>query len=63
MLSEDQIIKFQNIYKECFGKEISRKEALERGTDLISIIKLIYSPINEKKCPDLPRIETDLSKA
>ena len=49
MLSEDQILKFQNLYRERFGKEISRKEAYEKGIKLLRLVELIYKPITKKE--------------
>jgi hypothetical protein len=48
MLSEEQIAKFQAIYRKCFGEEISKDEASKRGTKLIQLIELIYKPIEDK---------------
>jgi len=41
MLSEADIKKFQEIYKKEFSKEISKKEALEQGIKLITLMKII----------------------
>jgi len=48
MLSDEQITKFQALYKNRFGKEISRKDAYEQGAKLIRLVELIYKPITEK---------------
>ncbi|MBU0569358.1 hypothetical protein KKB40_01075 [Patescibacteria group bacterium] len=48
MLSDEQITKFQALYKNRFGKEISREEAFEQGAKLIRLVELIYKPITEK---------------
>lgn len=37
MLSDKQIIEFQRIYKEKFGKEISRKSSYKEGVSLINL--------------------------
>jgi hypothetical protein len=47
MLSDEQIIKFQILYKNRFGKEISREEAYEKGVKLIRLIELVYKPMTE----------------
>jgi len=49
MLSEAQIKKFQDLYKKRFGKEISRKETLEKGSKLIRLMELIYKPMSERE--------------
>lgn len=49
MLSDEQVMKFQTIYKNRFGKEISREDALDRGIKLVRLMKLIYTPITEKE--------------
>ncbi|MBA4409726.1 MAG: hypothetical protein C0397_09935 [Odoribacter sp.] len=40
-LSDKQIEEFQRIYKERFGKDISREDAIEEGLSLIRSIALI----------------------
>ncbi len=47
MLSHEQITKFQMLYKNRFGKEISREEAYEQGIKLIRLVELIYKPMTE----------------
>jgi len=49
MLSDEQIIKFQTLYKNRFGKEISRAAACEKGIKLIRLIELICKPMTEKE--------------
>lgn len=44
MLTDKEITKYQKIYKKRFGKEISKKDALEQGMKLITLIKTIYKP-------------------
>lgn len=40
-LSDRQIEEFQKIYRERFGKDISREDAIEEGLSLIRFIALI----------------------
>ena len=47
MLSDEQITKFQTIYKNRFGKEISREEVYEQGVKLMRLVELIYKPMTE----------------
>ena len=47
MLSDDQIIKFQTLYKNHFGRDISREDAYEKGAKLIRLVELIYKPMTE----------------
>ena len=47
MVSEEQIKTFQTLYKNRFGKEISREEAYEQGVKLIRLVELIYKPMTE----------------
>lgn len=49
MLSDEQITKFQTLYKKHFGKEISQKEAREQGSKLIRLIGLVYKPITKNE--------------
>jgi len=41
------VSEFQRIYKNRFGKEISREQALEQGAKLLRLIELIYRPMTE----------------
>lgn len=47
MLSEEQIRKFQTLYKKHFGKEISREKAYEKGANLVRLVELIWKPMTE----------------
>jgi len=47
MLSIEQVIEFQTLYKNRFGKEISQEEAYEKGVKLIRLVELIYKPMTE----------------
>ena len=47
MLSDEQIRKFQILYKKRFGKEIGREEAYEKGVKLLRLVELTYKPMTE----------------
>ncbi len=49
MLSDEQITKFQTLYKSHFGKEIGREEAHEKGMKLIRLIQIIWKPMTENE--------------
>lgn len=53
MLSDEQIKKFQRLYKNRFGKEISREEAYEQGAKLIRLVELIFKPMTEAEYQQL----------
>jgi hypothetical protein len=55
MLSDEQIIKFQVLYKSHFGKTISRDEAYKKGIKLLRLIELIYKPMNEDEYSQLQK--------
>ena len=55
MLSQEQIKQFQTLYKNRFGKEISREEAYEQGAKLIRLIELIYKPMTENEYKQLQK--------
>lgn len=48
-LSDEQIAKFQSLYKKHFGVELSAKNALEQGLKLLAIMSVIYKPFTEKQ--------------
>lgn len=53
MLSDEQITKFQTLYKNRFGREISREEAYEKGAKLLRLFELIYKPMTEAEYQQL----------
>ena len=55
MLSDEQIKQFQILYKNRFGKEISREEAYEKGAKLIRLVELIYKPMTEDEYRQLQK--------
>lgn len=46
-LSKKNIADFQSIYKEYFGKEISRAEALEKGCRLLTCLSFSTKCISQ----------------
>jgi len=53
MLSEKAIASFQQIYRQEFGAEISRDEAIAMGTKLLRLFKLIYQPLPKEWLEEL----------
>jgi len=49
MLNDTQITQLQTLYKNRFGKEISREQALEQGVKLIRLVSLIYKPMTQEE--------------
>jgi hypothetical protein len=50
MLKEDQIKEFQQIYKNQFNKEISKEEALEQVTKLLTLRKILVDSQIKNQC-------------
>jgi len=46
--TDEQLNSFIKLYKQEFGKNIDRAEALRQATALVSLVKLTYSPMSEK---------------
>ena len=59
MLSDEQIKQFQILYKNRFGKEISREEAYEKGAKLVRLVELIYKPMTENEYKQLQKRRKD----
>ena len=45
VIPDSDIIKFQELYKKHFGKEISREDAYEQGIKLLRLMSLVYQPM------------------
>ena len=46
-LTNEQVAKFQAIYKAKFGLEISREQAYEQGIKLVRLMQLVYRPMTK----------------
>ncbi len=55
MLTEQQITKFQAIYKARFHRDLSREEAYEQAVKLMRLVELIYKPITEVEYRELQK--------
>lgn len=53
MLSKEQIAKFQALYRNHFGREISQEEAYEKGAKLVRLVELTYRPMTEHEHQEL----------
>jgi hypothetical protein len=47
MLSDEQVKKFQELYKKHFGEEIDKKDALKKSMKLLRLIQMIYKPMTQ----------------
>ena len=46
-LTDKDIESFQALYKTHFNKDISRAEAVEKGTKLLTLMKAVYKPMTQ----------------
>ena len=49
LLLDADINKFQELYKARFGVDISKDEALAKGTQLLRLMELVYKPMTEEE--------------
>jgi hypothetical protein len=49
VLSDTDIKKFQDLYKQELGIEISKEEAYEKGIKLFQLMSAVYKPMTEKE--------------
>ena len=49
LLSDGDIRAFQDIYKEQFGKEISKEDAYEKGVKLLRLLTMVYRPMKQEE--------------
>ena len=47
-LTNAQIAKYQKIYLDTYGKEISREDALVQGMALLRLVKVLSKPLAEQ---------------
>lgn len=46
MLDDSNVRKFQDIYREQFGKEISQDDARKEGEKLLRLVQLVYKQMS-----------------
>ena len=49
LLLDADIRKFQELYKARFGMDISKEEALAKGTQLVRLMELVYKPMSSEE--------------
>ena len=49
VLSDEDILKFQALYRNELGIEISREDAYEKGIKLLELMSAVYKPITENE--------------
>ena len=49
VLSDEDIIKFQALYKNELGMEISKEDAYEKGIKLLTLMSSVYKPMTKKE--------------
>lgn len=49
VLSDEDILKLQALYKSEFGMEISREDAYERGIKLLRLMSVVYKPMTQEE--------------
>ena len=49
LLLDADIKKFQELYKARFGVDISKDEALAKGTQLLRLMELVYKPMTQEE--------------
>lgn len=59
-ISEKHLKKFQELYKEHFGKNLSKQEALENCTKLLRLVELTDKPITKEEFEMLQRRREEL---
>jgi hypothetical protein len=52
-LTDEDILKFQVIWKNKFGTEINKEDAYEKGVQLLRLVSAIYRPMTETEYQQL----------
>lgn len=47
IISEEALREFKTIYKKEFNEDISDKDALEKATKLLNLMKAVYGPMSK----------------
>ena len=60
MLSDDHIKKYQALYHERFGVELSRAEVCEKLESLVRMVELTYKPMTKAELKSLEKRRKEL---
>jgi hypothetical protein len=58
-LTDKDIESFQALYKKQFNKDISRAEALAKGTQLLILMKAVYKPMTQEEHDSIQKHRKD----
>lgn len=59
VLTNDDIKKFQAIYLDQYGIEISEEDAYEQGIKLLTLMKLIHNPMTSEQMDTIQQHRKD----
>ena len=59
VLSDEDILKFQALYKSELGMEINREDAYEKGIKLLRLMSVVYKPMTEKEYKQIQKHRND----
>ncbi len=59
VLSDEDIVKFQALYKSELGMEISREVAYESGIKLLRLMSAVYKPMTQKEYEQIQKHRQD----
>lgn len=62
MIPEKQLKKFKEIYKKCFGKDLSDDDALEKATKLLRTVEITYKPMTVEQYKALQKRRKEIGK-
>lgn len=59
VLTDEDIAKFQALYKSEFGMEISKEDAYEKGIKLFRLMSAVYKPMTEQEYERIQKHRND----
>jgi len=59
VLLDEDIVKFQTLYKSEFGIEISREDAYEKGMKLLTLMSAVYKPMTQGEFESIQKHRKD----
>jgi len=59
LISPQQISKFQSIYKDVYGEDISEQAAHKEAMNLVRLVTLIYQPMRKE---EFERVQKEILK-
>jgi hypothetical protein len=62
VLSDEDIVKFQSLYKKRFDKDLTPQEAYEKAVKVLGLVSIVYRPMKRAELEAVQKRQAQLLK-